>query len=445
MDCGDSNSIQFVLTKRGGRKMLYNGRQYYKRKIYTNGNTFWLCYNKIQCKGNITLDSKNTFIKDKPHDDGCIPNFSKNIILKKINSLKIKVGENLDPIQKQFEETICELQDDGVDLVADLPKFSNIKSSLYNERHKKMGVTKLHFQNPLEVTIPLKYEYFLLADYKYEETRIMVFCPPDIHDLLNDYQHFLLDGTFKSCPSPFKQIYTIHGYKTTTKQVIPLIFAFLHNKNKKTYEILFDLLKSRLPAWNPLKITLDYEKAVMNALAIFFPATEIKGCFYHFCYSLQRKAKKMGLKSRVQRRHVSRCMGLARLPLKYIPAGYKYIMKRAPKCSQVVKFNSYFNSYWLNDVKFIKKWCCFGEELRTTNHLEGWHARLNRYVGRKNPPLAKVLDILVRETKIRTNTKTNKSKQYQEIDFEINSAVQDLEKNTISVGHCIEIIAPFCF
>lgn len=64
------------------------------------------------------------------------------------------------------------------------------------------------------------------------------------------------------------------------------------------------------------------------------------------------------------------------------------------------------------------------------NHLEDWHARLNKYVGRKNPSLVQVLHFLAEETKIRIRSKTIKFRNYQEIDTEINSA-----------GHCLEIIS----
>lgn len=145
-----------------------------------------------------------------------------------------------------------------------------------------------------------------------------------------------------------------------------------------------------MPAWYPKKVSIDYEESAMRAIQKVFPKTIIKGCFSHFSNSLFEKAKALGIKSRVQRRHVARCAGLARLPLKYIMSGYQYIMKKTPKSENVQKFNSYFNQYWLSDIEFIKKWCCYQEEVRTTNDLAGWHARLNKYVGRKNPSLAKV-------------------------------------------------------
>lgn len=62
---------------------------------------------------------------------------------------------------------ICDLQDDGTDLVTKLPNFSSIKCGLYNARNKSFGVFKLHyFNSPAEVSVPKKFENNLLADFQ---------------------------------------------------------------------------------------------------------------------------------------------------------------------------------------------------------------------------------------------------------------------------------------
>lgn len=99
---------------------------------------------------------------------------------------------------------------------------------------------------------------------------------------------------------------------------------------------------------------VDFEKSAINAIQEAYPDAHIKGCFYHFNRSLFKKAKQLGIKSRVQRRHVAQCAGLARLPLKYISSGYSYVMQRSPKTDPIAKYNSYFDRYWLQDVNFIR-------------------------------------------------------------------------------------------
>ena len=51
---------------------------------------------------------------------------------------------------------------------------------------------------------------------------------------------FLMAGTFKSCPKPFYQLYTILAYINTF--YIPLVFAVLPDKTQSTYETLLHYL-----------------------------------------------------------------------------------------------------------------------------------------------------------------------------------------------------------
>ena len=50
----------------------------------------------------------------------------------------------------------------------------------------------------------------------------------------------LMDVTFKSCPKPFYQLYTILAYANTF--YIPLVFALLPDKTQSTYETLLHYL-----------------------------------------------------------------------------------------------------------------------------------------------------------------------------------------------------------
>lgn len=48
------------------------------------------------------------------------------------------------------------------------------------------------------------------------------------------------DGTFYSCPDPFLQLFTIHGYHNNV--YMPLVFFLLPNKCQKSYELTFHYL-----------------------------------------------------------------------------------------------------------------------------------------------------------------------------------------------------------
>lgn len=157
------------------------------------------------------------------------------------------------------------------------------------------------------------------------------------------------------------------------------------------------------------------------------------------------------MKTRVKQRHVDRCVGLARLPEENVQEGYEYVMKKSPKGDDVERFNKYFNKQWYNKgaLNFVKKCGCQTEIIRTTNHLEGWHNKINRIIGRKYPNIGQVLDVVEKETKLydinNSFKKSRKNKNYTEIEEEINEALNELKENLITTGHCLGIIRPYTF
>jgi len=50
-----------------------------------------------------------------------------------------------------------------------------------------------------------------------------------------------LDGTFKSCPSLYAQLYTVHAL--VDGRVVPLVYALVANKLHTTYYKFFEILR----------------------------------------------------------------------------------------------------------------------------------------------------------------------------------------------------------
>lgn len=106
---------------------------------------------------------------------------------------------------------VCDMKDEGVALLHKVPSFKNIKTGLCNERNKVIGAPKLryHPSECCEVVVPKTFNNFLLADYQDpndDKTRILVFCNEEVGNNLGNYNNVLADGTFRSCPSSFKQL-----------------------------------------------------------------------------------------------------------------------------------------------------------------------------------------------------------------------------------------------
>lgn len=100
-----------------------------------------------------------------------------------------------------------------------------------------------------------------------------------------------MDGTFKIVPVLFHQLYTIHGkYKG---QVFPPIFALLQGQSQFHYESMWRLLiQAATNQGLTLNLTAaisDFEISAINAVQTFFPAADMKACYFHYSQSVMRK------------------------------------------------------------------------------------------------------------------------------------------------------------
>ncbi|XP_063394302.1 uncharacterized protein LOC134679329 [Cydia fagiglandana] len=305
------NQIQYI-SRNGGSVLLHDGYQYHKKKEYKNQNVFW--NEKIE--------------KEKPHT--CVQNFNKNIEDLQLD-ICVKKSKQLDgvPLPQIYQSTVSSLQDEGIDLLCKIPPFRNVKTRMYYNRNKEAGVKKINFGDVMDVEIPKKFEPFLLADYEFEGYRIIIFCSMESRHLMGKIKMFLSDGTFKSCPKPFAQLYVIHGDLGSTENstnIIPLVYAMLSSKTKHIYETLFHLIKSRIPDWQPEKYKTDYEEAAMQAVTHVFPDIEFNGCYYHSNKSIWRKGRELGLTTNKNtRRIVALTAVLSLLPFNKIHEGWAFI------------------------------------------------------------------------------------------------------------------------
>ncbi len=66
-----------------------------------------------------------------------------------------------------------------------------------------------------------------------DDERILVFSTDECIQLLRDSNNWFADGTFKTTPLLFYQLYTIHVY--THERMIAAVYALLPNKKQATY------------------------------------------------------------------------------------------------------------------------------------------------------------------------------------------------------------------
>ena len=113
-----------------------------------------------------------------------------------------------------------------------------------------------------------------------DPNRITVFRAEDFR-YLHEATTWIMDGTFSICPPLFLQLYTIHV--VLFGGVFPVLFALLPNTYERLFREIRHVLESipftanggHLP--KPENIIIDYEKAVISTVEIFFPHTRVQG------------------------------------------------------------------------------------------------------------------------------------------------------------------------
>ncbi|PIK37089.1 hypothetical protein BSL78_26080 [Apostichopus japonicus] len=120
------------------------------------------------------------------------------------------------------------------------------------------------------------------------DDRILLFATQRSMDFLSTCHHWFMDGTFKSSPPQFAQIYTVHRLRRGRN--IPTAYALLPNRREETYvELLRQVQQLTLVA--PTSVLTDFEVGAMNAIKTVYPAANVQGCFFHLCQSIHRRVQ----------------------------------------------------------------------------------------------------------------------------------------------------------
>jgi hypothetical protein len=124
--------------------------------------------------------------------------------------------------------------------------------------------------------------------------KIVIFSTDANLDTLQRCAHWFADGTFKSSPILFDQLFVLHGYKADGANVIcmPLAYILTPNRNSQTYKRVWEKLKILQPGLAPISIMTDFESPLLKAFSESFPRTERRGCFFHFRQSVHRKIQR---------------------------------------------------------------------------------------------------------------------------------------------------------
>lgn len=124
--------MEILETSKGKPLGLYRGYQFRQYRC-TNDVVTWLCLNEktMKCKGRMAVRNGD-ILKFKEHT--CKPDEARCEIKKHMFIARKRVREELLPIAQIYKEEVEKLFSKGRDIVADIPLYSSVKSSLYRIR-----------------------------------------------------------------------------------------------------------------------------------------------------------------------------------------------------------------------------------------------------------------------------------------------------------------------
>ena len=119
-------------TSKGKPLGLYRGYQFRQYRC-TNDVVTWLCLNEktLKCKGRMAVRNGD-ILKFKEHT--CKPDAARCEIKRHMFIARKRAREELLPIAQIYKEEVEKLFSKGQDVVADIPLYSSVKSSLYRIR-----------------------------------------------------------------------------------------------------------------------------------------------------------------------------------------------------------------------------------------------------------------------------------------------------------------------
>jgi hypothetical protein len=417
---------EIVPSQKGNNKINARGYLMVKEKS-RNDIYYWCCERrKLGCKGRVTtiLSNDSHYLKSFIDHDHT-PQASDANVAKAVFDIKKRASETR-------EKPIQIIQNNMINIPQETRPYMPSRDALRRKiaRVRKVetlpepqSITELNIPNSLCVT--LNEEPFLVKDHMVGQERILIFTTEDNIKHLSQAIYWIMDGTFKTVPKIFYQLYSIHAPVGTenNSRILPLVYVLMTGKSEELYQLLFqDLIEFAEENYiqlTPSYIITDFEKAAINASHEEFPGVINKGCFFHLGQNGWRKIQECGLAVQygndehfsLMLRHL---FALAFLPAQEIPTVFNILKPRMPP--EAIRVIQWFEDNYIygrirrhtrNNVirdppQFPPAlWSVYDSmELgipRTQNNVEAWHRRWGTLVGESHVGIYTIIKELQKE------------------------------------------------
>lgn len=412
------------------KKILLSNEGYlYHHHSFNKGGSrrYWRCERRATCNArcitnNVLPENAEslTIIKCDMTKHLHPPDPAKVVVRQVLNQIKEAARANPNAAPSTIiRENLHNVTNEEV--LIQLPQKNTLKRAINAEQN----VTRPAIPNTLnDVVIPHPYdktngnEQFVIFDNgPGSPERVIILSTKKNVKLFRHSDTIFSDGTFKSVPDQFLQLYTLHGVFMGV--ILPLVFMLCSHKTEQTYNTLYEQLKLYAASINvPLHFqhgVTDFELANMNALRRAFDGIQIHGCLFHFGQSLWRQLVNRGLREAylnveepTVRHDLLELMALPFIPLEDVVDTFDELVEEIHE--DVIDFAEYIERTYIRGTRARGRrravpprfppvvWNSYNlvmdDRQRTNNAVEGFHSKMNRVVGTFHANIWKFLEKL---------------------------------------------------
>lgn len=410
--------LEYIKSSRGGNLLVVDGFTFRREKNITT-KTIWRCteYDMRKCRARCHTEGEN-IVKLSAHSH--VPDAAKIDSRKAIQRIK----ERAVATQESTHQIVATVSSDvGTAVAGQLPTVRNIKQTIRRVRRQVRAPlpTPLNLQD-LELPDNFKRTMagndFLLYDSGPGQHRTLIFSTMRNLDLMSQCPHWYCDGTFKTTPPLFTQIYTIHALKFNN--VIPTVFILMSERSTSSYIRALTKVKNLHTNLRPLSIMTDFEHAALLAFRGVFPDAEQRGCFFHLSQCIWRRLQQTdGLQHQYTTDpefalSIRQLAALAFVPTVDIVQAFNDLLDSTffQDNEEIIRdLLNYFEDTWIGrptrrggrrEPTFSHSlWNCYDAVLhdlpKTNNAIEGWHRGFSELLGASHPSIWKLIEGLQKE------------------------------------------------
>lgn len=129
-------------------------------------------------------------------------------------------------------------------------------------------------------------------------------------------------------------------------------------RTAECYKAVFKFIEDNICELKPTEFITDFELGMRKAINDFYPNARLRGCWFHYCRAIKRKATSLGLfifirDDKKANRIYYKMLMLPLLPSQQFMEAYNIVKQEANRDGVFGKFKSlfgYYDSYWLVQV-----------------------------------------------------------------------------------------------